>query len=282
MSSHEPAQPAASDPDQRIVYKTIADIQLPLDVFTPDDSPRTDAVPGIVFFHGGGWNGGSPEQFHPQCRYLAARGMVAMSAQYRVRDVHGTTPYECVQDGKSAVRWIRQHAARFGIDPARLAAGGGSAGAHVATACATLREFDEPGEDRSISARPDALVLMNPVFDNGPGGFGHDRVKDRWQAFSPLHNVSPGAPPTIVCLGSEDGLIPVSTAEQFKQRMTAADSRCDVWIYKDQPHGFFNYFDGSNPCYNATVHQLDRFLASLGYLTGEPAMANEDIEATCL
>ena len=59
---------------------------------------------------------------------------------------------------------------RWKIDPERIAAGGGSAGGHVAAACGTLSGFDEESEDETISSRPDALVLFNPVFDNGPGG----------------------------------------------------------------------------------------------------------------
>ena len=69
-----------------------------------------------------------------------------------------------VKDGKSAVRWIRANAARLGIDPDRLAAGGGSAGGHVAAATATTQGIEEEGEDTSVSSRPCALVLFNPVW----------------------------------------------------------------------------------------------------------------------
>ena len=138
--------------------------------------------------------------------------MVAISAEYRVSSRHGTLPFECVTDGKSAIRWIRQHAKTLGVDPDRMAAGGGSAGAQVAVAAATVMAFDEPSEDLRVSAKPSALVLFNPVFANGPGGFGHERDKNRWQEFSPLHNIAKGICTTIVFLGSKDSLIHVSTA----------------------------------------------------------------------
>ena len=126
---------------------------------------------------------------------------------------------------------------------------------------------------RSISPIPGALVLFNPVFDNGPDGFGHSRVRDRWQEFSPLHNIATGVvPPAIVFLGTKDPLLSVSTAASFKMRMNEAGTRCDVWTYTDQKHAFFNYCDGRNPCFNATVYEADKFLASLGYLDGEPTV----------
>jgi acetyl esterase/lipase len=268
--------PADFSPDERIVYKRIGDIELHLNVFPPDDS--RSRLPAIVFFHGGGWVHGDPGQFHPHCRYLADRGMVAVSAQYRLENAHGTPPYACVADGKSAMRWVRSHAEQLGIDPERLAAGGGSAGGHVAAATASLSGFGEDDEDGSVSPRPDALVLFNPVFDNGPGGYGHERVKDRWREFSPLHNVHEGMPPALVMLGDQDKLLPVATVVDFKNRMEAVGSRCEVRVYPGEGHAFFNYNDGGNPWYTATVHAMDRFLASLGWLQGEPTVPPPEVD----
>ena len=259
-------------PDDKTIYKTIGEADLYLHLFRPEAHRSNDRRPGIVFFFGGGWNGGTPSQFYPHCQYLASRGMVAIAAEYRVKSVHGTSPYKCVTDGKSAVRWIRQHAEEMGINPDRIAAGGGSAGGHIAAAAGTLTAFDDPSEDMAISSRPNALVLFNPVFDNGPGGFGHDRVQDRWRDISPLHNIRPGIPPTILFFGSEDRLVPVSTIEKYRTRMIEAGARCDVHIYEDQPHAFFNYRDGNNPYYNQTVIETDKFLTSLGYLEGDPTL----------
>ena len=194
-------------PDAEWLYKTVNDTELKLHVFTPEGHRTSDKRPAVIFFFGGGWNNGSPGQHYSQCAHLASRGMVAMSAEYRVKSRNQTTPKECVEDGKSAIRWVREHAAELGIDPTRIAAGGASAGGHVAAAAGTVDSFDAKGEDLSVSSRPDALVLFNPVFDNGPGGFGHFRVKAYWQDISPIHNISGSAPPSIVFLGTEDEYI---------------------------------------------------------------------------
>ncbi len=251
-------------PDKSLVYKTVGEVELKLHVFDPEGHMASDKRPAIVFFFGGGWVGGSPSQFYPHCEHLAARGMVAISAEYRVKGQHKTTPRECVNDGKSAIRWVRQHAVELGIDPERVLAGGGSAGGHVAAATGTTKTFEEAGEDLTISSVPAALVLFNPVFDNGPGGYGHDRVQEYWQDISPMHNISETTPPTIVFLGTRDKHVPVETANTYKRLMEEKGRRCDLHLYEGQPHGFFNY--GNAEFYQKTIDEMDRFLESLGFL----------------
>ena len=255
---------AESKPDQILNYKQDGAEQLTLHVFNPPEHKASDNAPAIVFFFGGGWNGGAPSQFYKQSSYLASRGMVAICADYRTAKRHQTTPAECVKDGKSAIRWVRSHAAELGIDPDRLVAGGGSAGGHVAATTGVLKGFNEEGEDVSVSCRPVALVLFNPVFDNGPEGYGYDRVKGYWEDFSPLHNLDASAPPTLVMLGTKDKLIPVATAEAYKAKMEELGVRCDLILYDDQPHGFFN-----KAKYDETLQAADQFLVSLGYLSAK-------------
>jgi acetyl esterase/lipase len=267
--------PSAFEGARSEVYKTVGDVKLSMYVVAPEGHKASDKRPAIVFFFGGGWVGGSPGQFEEHCRYLASRGMVAMAADYRVKSRNDTSPRECVQDGKSAIRWARTNAARLGIDPDRVAAGGGSAGGHVAAATGTLPGMEEPGEDTAISSKPNALVLFNPVFDNGPEGYGYDRVKDYYREISPIDNIAQGVPPTVVFLGTEDKLIPVATAEKYKAKMEAAGSRCDLHLYEDQPHGFFNVTKSDGKYYRQTVYEADKFLASLGYLEGEPTIQPE-------
>jgi acetyl esterase len=257
-------------PDSSIIYKIVGSAELKLHVFLPGDFNASDQRSVIVFFFGGGWKGGSLSQFYPHCEYLASRGMVAMTADYRVNSRHGTSPRECVIDGKSAVRWIREYAGELGVDPAKIAAGGGSAGGHVAASTGTTSSFEEKSENLSISSRPNALVLFNPVYDNGPTGYGYDRVKDYWQEISPLHNISEQTPPTIVFLGTKDKLIPVATAKEYKRIMEEKGRRCDLHLYENQTHGFFNFKNTKN--YTNTVVEMDRFFISLGYLKGEPTL----------
>ena len=248
-------------PDEQKTYKKVGNVELQLHIFNPEGHKASDRKPAIVFFFGGGWSGGTPSQFYPQCDYLAKRGLVAISAEYRVKSRNGTSPLECVKDGNSAVRWVRSHADKLGIDPSKLAAGGGSAGGHVAAATGTTKGILEKGEDVSVSSKPDALVLFNPVYDNGPKGYGHSRVKDYWKQISPMHNLDKETPPTIVFLGTKDKLIPVATAKKYRLLMKEAGVRSELFLYKEQAHGFFN-----TSKYDETVKEMDRFLVSLGFL----------------
>ena len=75
------------------VYKTIGDVELAIELIVPDGHTDADRRPAIVFFFGGGWTGGTVEQFRPQAEHLAERGMVAALADYRVRSRHKTSPF---------------------------------------------------------------------------------------------------------------------------------------------------------------------------------------------
>ena len=255
-------------------YKTIGDTALSLHIFEPASGAKANR-PAIVFFFGGGWTNGSPTQFEQHCRYLATRGMVAITADYRVASRHQVKPTACVSDAKSAIRWVRANAARLGIDPKRIAAGGGSAGGHLAAATATLPDFDEPSEDRKISSVPNALALFNPalVFAEMEGitleGFGtrvpEERMGTAPKNISPAHHVKKGAPPTIIFHGKADTTVPYATAEAFERVMKAAGNRCELVGYEGQAHGFFNH-GRANGRYAETLAAMDQFLVSLGWI----------------
>ncbi|MFV0446653.1 MAG: alpha/beta hydrolase fold domain-containing protein [Planctomycetaceae bacterium] len=256
--------------EESVIYKRVDGRGLQLLIDKPTDWKATDKRPAIVFIHGGGWVGGTPEQFRPQSEYFASRGMVAVRVEYRLlAKKESGPPMSCCQDAKSAMRYVRSHAAELGIDPNIIAAGGGSAGGHLAAFTSMVAGLDDPADDLSVSPRAGALVLYNPVFDNGPDeGWGQKRVGDRYPEFSPAHNISADDPPTIVLLGSQDKLIPVSVLERFSAGMKAAGVRCDAHVYEGQGHGFFN----EDPYRTETLLKVDRFLESLGYLTGPPTL----------
>ncbi len=254
-------------------YKTIDSTELSMEVHYPEQMNPSKEYPALVFFFGGGWVSGSRAQFEHQAAYFAKRGLVCFLVDYRTRNQHKTSPFESVKDAKSAIRYLRAHADELHIDPNKIIASGGSAGAHLAAATALIDGYTESSDDMDISPIPNALILFNPVIDNGPGGYGFERIEDEYIDFSPLHNIQAGAPPTLFLLGTEDNLVPVVTAQYYQMVMEKVGSRCDLILYDDQPHGFFNYTNFAN--YKMTLQASDDFLQSLGYLSNVPMVKIE-------
>ncbi|MDC0275621.1 alpha/beta hydrolase [Verrucomicrobiales bacterium] len=251
------------------VYKKASGEDLWIYRFDPEGhDPKKDKRPAVVFFFGGGWNGGTVTQFEQHSKYLASRGMVAFVADYRVKSRQKTGPDACVADGKSAIRFVRENAERFGIDPDRIAAGGGSAGGHVAATTGICDGLDDPAEkDSKISSKANALLLYNPVYDNGPKGYGNSRVTEWFPAISPAHNITKDDPPTITFLGSKDSLIPVATAKKFDADLKNVGVKSEAHIYEGESHGFFNE-NKSPKSFLDTVLKTDAFLVALGWLEG--------------
>jgi acetyl esterase/lipase len=284
--AQEPAKRARGYPPemettQAEVYKTVGDVKLSLWIYTPEGHKPGDGRAAIVFFFGGGWRNGSPKQFEPQCKYLASRGMVAIAADYRVASRHNVKAKECVADAKSAVRWIRRHAASLGIDPNRLAAGGGSAGGHLAACTGIVPGFDEASEDASVSSIPNALVLFNPAVllatVEGQRPLNPERAGDILERIgvepaqlSPYHHVKAESPPTIIFHGQDDATVPYRTVELFAEAMEKAGAPCKLVGYEGQGHGFFNYGRGDNAMYRRTLAAMDEFLTELAYLGPRP------------
>lgn len=251
---------------QTIVYRQVGDAVLRLHVFLPPDHQRSDRRPAMLMFFGGSWERGDPTQFARHATYFASRGMVVILPDYRTSQNHGKSPLDCVADAKAALRWTRSHAAEWGIDPKRIAAAGGSAGGYLAAAI-LLDGLEEPDAETSISCRPDALVLFNPVLDTTRTGFQTEKFGNHALDASPVHHVRAGMPPTIIFHGEADTLVPCEQAERYSAAMLAAGNTCRLVTYKGMGHGFYIR---KPRYYPKVIQEADRFLASLGWLEGEP------------
>ena len=265
------AQAEGMRPDGKITYKTVGDVELELDVFEPQDWKDADQRPAIIFFFGGGWSGGNPKQFYQQARAMAELGMVAFSADYRVKSRNKTTPFECVKDGKSAIRWVRTHAAELGVDPSRIVASGGSAGGHVAGCTGVIQGHEEAGEDMDISSVPNLMILFNPVLDTTDKGYGAKKFKPEQQTdLSLCHRVHEDIVPTLVMHGTKDTTVPFENADRFARLMAESGNECVLVPFKGKGHGFFNgsFFRPKRKAidYDLALRHSVEFLTNHGYL----------------
>lgn len=264
----KPADAPVPEGVKEFTYKATPQGELKLSLHYPSDWKATDQRPVIVFFFGGGWKSGTTAQFFNQATYLASRGMVAARADYRVQSRQQTTPEKCVEDAKSAVRWLRARAAEHGIDPQRIVASGGSAGGHIAACTGMTDAYEAKDEDALVSSRPNAMVLFNPALDLAALDVAKQwpEGKDIVPQIDPAMFIKKGLVPTICFFGTADKML--DHARAFADKSKAMENRCEIFSAAGQPHGFFN----RAPWQESTLRQTDAFLTSLGYLKGEPTV----------
>ena len=262
-------------PDHKLVYKTIDTVALKLHVLNPLGHKTSDKTPVIIFFFGGGWVFGNPKLFYEHARYFAEKGIVAIAAEYRIKSIHHTTPFESVKDGKSAVRWVRQHASELGIDPNKIVASGGSAGGHVAACSSIIEGYNETNENGAISSKPNALILYYPVLDTTEKGYGAKNFdKEHQTDISPNHHIEKGIPPTIVFHGTADKTVPIENSERFCKLMNDAGNHCELQTYEGKGHGFFrgNFYNPKKAdtiVFNEILEKSYSFLVSQSIITKE-------------
>ncbi len=243
-------------PDETIVYQTQDARPFSLHAFHAKNLPEASPAPALLFFHGGRWLYGGPEDFYPQCQFFAAHGYSCFSAQYRLGANNRPDVQGAVADARAAFDYLIAHAAELRIDPQRIAVGGGSSGGHLSAALGSglpLSALDNSPQ----RIRPAAQLLYNPMLDLAPGTPDHHLVKDYWEDVSPYHHIDSAVPRSLILVGSQDPEVPVPTAEAFCAAVNGAGGRCELAVYDGQGHGFFH----SSEYFNKTNLRIQQFLA---------------------
>lgn len=249
---------AKLEPTRKVVYKKIGERELQLHVFEPKGWKPTDRRAAFVAVHGGGWTSGDARRMYVYADHYARLGLVGISVEYRlVTQAKTTSPVDCAKDGRSAIRYLKAHAAELGIDPEKIVVAGGSAGGHVAAGTALFDEIDDPQDDLDVSPSPAALVLYYPVIDTSSAGYGNMKCGDRWREISPLHRVRGGTPPTIVFHGTGDTVTPYLGAKAFDNAMEVSGNECELITHEGGVHGYFLY---DQKLFDDTLKRTDEFL----------------------
>ena len=294
--------------DATFAYKKIGDLELPMAVFLPKDrTSLTERRPAVLCIHGGawsGWKGGDVTAwdgsvFAPHARYFAARGAVAVNISYRnvvqpgkdkAGFAAGNSLFDLQSDCRSAIRYLRQHADQFGIDPQRIAVIGDSAGGHLAATLGNIDRYDAPGEDRSISGMANLVIACNPIVDlldpawityvhETPSAWEGDKPlasrEERAKAISPLWNVSPASPPTLIIHGLKDSVVLPRHATDFHEALKKAGVDSEISLLPEASHAFILLgYRTHGGDFLSVMRTVDRFLVSHHYLNGTVDVAS--------
>lgn len=206
-----------------------------LDVWVPS-RPDTARLPVVLFFYGGGWHAGERGDYGFAAAAYAAQGFVAVIADYRL--VPEVRFPDFLEDAALALRWVWQHIAHYGGDPARIAVAGHSAGAYIAAMLAL-----DPRWLAAVQLPPTTIkagVLLSGPFDFAP--FREWRGRATFGTYpdpadtQPINHVRPDAPPLLLQHGSSDRLVYAKNSRSLSQRLASVGAPHQLRIYQGCDH----------------------------------------------
>lgn len=212
-----------------------ADPRQRLDVWGPKRASGA-LLPVVIFFYGGAWNSGERGGYGFAGRAFAAHDFIAVIPDYRLAPQVRFPSF--VEDGAAAVRWVRDHAAAYGGDPARITLAGHSAGSHIAALLALDHHYlrDAGVDPRTIRA---AALLSGP-YDFLP--FTDARAvaaMGQWPRLDetqPIHFAAPGAPPMLLISGGSDITVRARNSQRLAAALSAAGDPVELKIYPGKDH----------------------------------------------
>lgn len=269
-----------------------------MDLYRPAAGER--AVPVVLFMHGGGWFTGDRTLAPNLHLYFAERGLAMASIDYRLSG-QAIFPAQ-LHDVRSAVRYLRSHAAELGLD-GNVGLWGASAGGHLAAlAGLTGNRRQLPGEpddgdaDVRVQVVAESYGPVDLLDENVPPGESlpglppemgptarllgglPELVPDRAHAASPLSYVSPDAPPFQISHGTSDNLVPHQHSELLHDALVAAGASSELYLVHDYRHGFLNPVDRSDVNTNAVLDNGRLVAAGLTAATHRTASGDSETE----
>lgn len=239
---------------RNVIYCTTNEgVDLKMDIHYPQALEKP--APLVVYVHGGGWvggdkNGGIGRDFAP---LLLQRGYVFASINYRLSPEYQFPAH--IQDVQCAIRHLRFNAEKYGIDPQRIAALGGSAGGHLVALLGTadenagwpLGDYLEAytGTSSHVQAvvdlfGPTDLVQISSGRSNVEGHiFGARDLNDpKLLLYSPLSHATPDDPPFLILHGDQDGVVPLVHSQLLLEKLEAAGVPARLIVVLNSGHSF--------------------------------------------
>jgi acetyl esterase/lipase len=252
------------------VYRQAGTNELRLHVVKPSGWQASDNNPCLVIFFGGGWASGTPEKSVGWAKWAAKLGVVGVAPDYRTRKRLGGTPEDCISDARAAVRWVQEHAAELGIDPAKIVVMGTSAGGHIAAWTAIPQQGPGTGDPGSPNPLPAALILLNPVSDTKDGGYGGTKrfggSAERALACSVPDQMPATMPPVLIFHGTKDETVPYANSKALMEKLKAKGNRCELVTFDGLGHSYYSskFGEAGAAAKTKTQDETAKFLVSLG------------------
>ena len=262
-----------------VEYASVNGRSLRLDVLRPDGDD-VKGLPVFIYVHGGGLViGHKNQQGRLTVHELVAAGWVCVSINYRLSP-RATWP-DHVVDVKRALAWVKQQVAEHGGDPGFVVIGGGSAGAHLASLCALSAAdktfqpgfadvdlsvqgcvayygiYDFVDRDRHFPYRAFQSLLLARLVMKQP----LSRAQELYERASPVHHISPSAPPFLVWHGDRDSLAPVAGARSFVEKLRATSTAPCAYVEVPGAQHAFELFPSLRSV--PVVHGTQRFCQAI-------------------
>lgn len=241
-----------------IVYATYDARQVHLDLYLPKSGKGP--FPAVVYIHGGGWKNGNKNAFSRQASYMATKGLAGACIEYRLS---GEAKYPAAfNDSVAAVRWVREHAKEYNIDPNRIGAAGGSAGGHLVAMLGTMNPrmvqavaAFNPAVDLVSFGKSKASDAQNAVYEFLGASYVENRAL--WAEATPLLHVSKGSAPFLFLHGDSDTTVPYRQSIDMIGKLKAAGVPAELFTAEGAAHGFFN----KDPWFEPTKKRVEEFFA---------------------
>ena len=260
------------DSAQAMTYKEIAgQPDLKIHFYLPKNLKEGGPRPAVLFFHSGAFDRGQPVQFAPHALYFVQRGAVCGLVNYRMKSTHPeSTPINAIQDGLSALRFLKRHSEKLNVDPEKIVACGAGAGANIAGGVVLKTPIPEDvswEKNPDMDVRVGAGVLLSPMIDIVKGGFGYQQFTDKTECkrASLSRHVKPGCPPVLVIHGNADRLVSCDEVEHFVKKMRRHRNTCEYVSLEGRENSFYNMnFDPVS--FEICLREIDAFLVKEKFL----------------
>ncbi|MAS94244.1 MAG: hypothetical protein CMO55_13690 [Verrucomicrobiales bacterium] len=247
-------------------YKEVADGEnLSIHFYFPADIEDGPDRPVILFFNGGGWDRGNIVEFAPHALYFIERGAVCGLVEYRNAKSHPeSTPVESLKDGRSAVKFVRQHREQLHVDSDKVIVCGSGAGGNIAAHSAMKPKSRVEEESDS---RPNAVILFSSIIDVEKGSYGFDQFQEPGDAKRACLTrfIDSGLPPMLIMHGTDDRLVPLFEVSLFAERMKKRKNVCELVELEGRDRNFFN-LNVDPGSYEICLSTIDDFLDQQGLL----------------